>query len=118
MFESPTSSCVMCRSCSMVTVNWSGREAVSHSSGIWETAQELVLLTSGGNAYHDRKATMNPSQEKKNTRPYLSNWLRAGIDLALWFAGFVSGETKRSSRKLVAIIGDWKDCSSILIPLV
>jgi hypothetical protein len=26
-------------------------------------------LTSGGNAYHDRKATMNPNHEKKKTLP-------------------------------------------------
>jgi hypothetical protein len=37
---------------------------------------------------------MKPSQEKKNTRPYLSKGFKIGIDLALLLIGFVSGAEK------------------------
>lgn len=46
-----------------------------------------LLLTNGGNAYHERKATMKPTHEKKNTRPYWSNGFRIGIDLAFRVPG-------------------------------
>jgi len=55
----------------------------------------MVSVNSGGKAYHDRNAIMNPDQEKKNVRPYLFNGLRIGIERALRLIGFTSGAVHR-----------------------
>ena len=97
IFELATSFADICKSFLMVAVNQ--RRA---------TRSELLLichhpkakggnrLTKGGKAYQDRKATMNPIQEKKKTRPQGSIGLSIGIDLAFLLTGLTSGETKRS----------------------
>lgn len=41
--------------------------------------------------YHDKNATMKPSQEKKKVRPYLSKGLSIGMERALRFNGLTSG---------------------------
>lgn len=67
MFELAIWTSVMWMSVAMVTDNYSTVLVVSclgDIETIWGSP------TNGGNAYHDRNATMNPSQEKKNTRPY------------------------------------------------
>lgn len=46
---------------------------------------------------------MNPSHEKKNTRPYWSNGFRTGTDLALRLLGLISGEATSSLRNSTAI---------------
>lgn len=44
--------------------------------------ERLILFspTSGGNAYQDRNAIMNPKVEKKKVLPWGSKGLRTGID--------------------------------------
>jgi hypothetical protein len=54
-----------------------------------------VILTSGGNAYHERKAIINPNQAKKKTLPYLLMGLRIGIDRAFLLTGLISGACHR-----------------------
>ena len=61
----------------------------------------MRILTRGGNAYHERKATMNPIHEKKKTRPYWSKGLRMGIDLAFRLLGLTSGEVNNNLTKLI-----------------
>lgn len=63
-------------------------------------------LTSGGNANHDRNATINPNQEKKKTRPYLSTGFSTGIDLALQLMGLISGVATNSRIELVKVIAN------------
>lgn len=58
--------------------------------------------TRGGNAYHERNATMNPSHENVKTRPYLSKGLKTGIDKAFRLLGLTSGEMKSSFTKSIA----------------
>jgi len=52
---------------------------------------EMTSGRSGGKAYHDQNAIMKPNHEKKNTRPYMLNGLRAGILLAFLLTGFTRG---------------------------
>jgi hypothetical protein len=47
--------------------------------------------------YQDMNATMKPSHENINTRPYLSNGLNNGTDLAFRFMGLISGAAKKVS---------------------
>jgi hypothetical protein len=58
--------------------------------------------------YQDMKATMNPHQEKKKTRPYTLNGFKAGIDLAFLLIGLSSGALKRI-RGSKAILGNHDD---------
>lgn len=51
--------------------------------------------TSGGNAYHERNAIINPNVEKKKVRPYMLIGFKTGIDRALWLAGFIAGADQR-----------------------
>lgn len=67
-----------------------------------------MQLTSGGKEYHERNATKNPSHEKKNTLPYLSNGFNMGIDLAFWLMGLISGEAMNDLKKLGAMCADFK----------
>lgn len=46
---------------------------------------------------------MNPSHEKKKTRPYWSNGFSTGIDLAFLLLGLTSGGATRSLKKVAAI---------------
>lgn len=62
-----------------------------------------ALLTNGGNAYHDQKATKNPNHEKKNTLPYMLIGFRKGIARALRVMGLTSGAPK-AILKLTAIV--------------
>jgi hypothetical protein len=66
-------------------------------------SMSIARLTSGGKAYHDKNATINPNQEKKKTLPYLSNGLNIGTDVALWVLGLISGEDMRSLKKFPAM---------------
>lgn len=99
IFEFATCCWVMFKSPRIVTVNY---EQVDVSYPFTTRYQRLGRRTRGGNAYHDRNATMNPSHEKVNTRPYLSKGLRTGIDNAFRLLGLISGETKSSRRKSIA----------------
>lgn len=67
-----------------------------------------MQLTSGGKEYHERNATKNPSHEKKNTLPYLSNGFKIGIDLAFWLTGLISGEAISSLKIFGAMCEDFK----------
>jgi hypothetical protein len=49
------------------------------------------VAAGGAYIYHDRKAIMKPSQEKKKVRPYLSTGLRTGIERAFLLIGLISG---------------------------
>lgn len=101
MFEFATSSWDICKSCLMVSVIYREVESgLALLSMLLEWRLKYGQLTRGGKAYHDRNATMNPSHEKKNTRPYGSIGLRMGIDLAFLLMGFTSGETKSNLRGL------------------
>lgn len=66
MFEFATSVSDICKSFLIVTVIYAQKiSLVPHK--VSEGAGKG--LTSGGKAYHDKKATMNPTHEKKKTRP-------------------------------------------------
>jgi hypothetical protein len=41
-----------------------------------------MLAIGEGEAYHDQNAMKKPRYEKKKTRPYLSNGLKTGMDVA------------------------------------
>lgn len=62
-----------------------------------------MQLTSGGKEYHERNATKNPSHEKKNTLPYLSNGFNMGIDLAFLVMVLISGDAISDIKKLGAM---------------
>jgi len=67
------------------------------ATSAWVNFKSFLIVngSSGGNAYHDKKAIMNPKVEKKNVRPYLSTGLRIGILLAFPFIGLTSGAFQR-----------------------
>lgn len=67
-----------------------------------------MQLTRGGNEYHERNATKNPSHEKKNTLPYLSNGFNIGIDFAFWLVGLISGDATSDLKKFSAICEDFE----------
>lgn len=65
----------------------------------------IVIVISGGNAYHDQKAMKNPHHEKKNTLPYWLTGLKTGIDLALRLIGLTSGADQSTEMgNMVAMI--------------
>lgn len=51
----------------------------------------MVSVISGGKAYQLQKAMKKPHHESRKTRPYMLIGLNAGIDLALWLTGLISG---------------------------
>lgn len=57
-------------------------------------------ITSGGKAYHDRNATMNPSHEKKKNLPQGSTGFNTGIDLAFRLTGLTSGAATSSLKSV------------------
>lgn len=78
----------------MVAVNWRCRQrpTISIHDLLQLCAGEGYLKrTRGGNVYQAQKATINPNQEKKNTRPYMLMGLKKGIERAFRLIGFTSG---------------------------
>jgi hypothetical protein len=77
-----------------VLVMWRSLPMVSLRSGGYHMLEILNRAVRSGaltKAYHDQKATKNPNQLKKNTRPYMLTTLKNGIDRALWLMGLTSG---------------------------
>jgi len=83
MFEFATWFALILRSFLIVKVNNGGK---AYLGELVDTIKKNVE-----HSYHDRNATMNPNQVKKKVRPYLSNGLRIGMDLALRLIGLTTG---------------------------
>ncbi len=59
----------------------------------WERLRSFLMVSviNGGKAYQLQKAMKKPHHESKKTRPYMLRGFKAGMDLALWFTGFIFG---------------------------
>ena len=95
-----TSFSLICKSARMVIIIW--MECTINTSSLSRRAFSRLgqQRTNGGKAYHDKNATMKPSHEKKNTRPYGFTTLNIGIERALLVTGLTLGLTKRNSIEL------------------
>lgn len=109
IFEFAICCWLMFRSCRIVAVNYNSFIVsvwclLQFTSGIWQRRR-----TKGGNAYHERNATMNPSHEKVNTRPYLSKGFSTGIDSAFRLLVFIFGDMNSSCTNSIALAPSYFD---------
>ena len=63
----------------------------------------MVLVMRGDQAYHDRNAVINPTQENVKTLPYTLKGFNAGIDLAFLLIGLTSGALNRTSGSMAMV---------------
>lgn len=117
IFEFATSVCVIFRSFLIVSVNYQTQKSAQLEISDYFHQVTVTKLTKGGKANHDKKATKKPSQENKNTRPYLLNGFKIGTDKALYVRGLISGAAKRRVKALLGIFplpvgsgGQYKMC--------
>ena len=71
----------------------------------------FLKRTRGGKVYQAQKATINPNQEKKNTRPYRLMGLKKGIERAFRLIGFTSGASHRAEIVNAMTDASWTERS-------